>query len=117
MLIVEDNPAIAAAVEMASEQLNFGSDVAIDGWDAIELLRTGRYAGIIIDADVPHRSGFGVIRYLREESAVASRKVLVMTSGDRETVRHRVDDELQVIRASDSVDVIAAAMREVFGEV
>ena len=40
LLIVEDNPLIAAAIEKAGERLNMRADVATDGWEAIEKLRS-----------------------------------------------------------------------------
>jgi DNA-binding response OmpR family regulator len=53
LLIVEDKPLIVSAIEKAGERLNLQVDVATDGWDAIEKLRTAQYAAIVIDADLP----------------------------------------------------------------
>lgn len=110
LLIVEDNPLIAAAIEKAGERLNMRADVATDGWDAIERLRSEEYAAIVIDADVPHHSGYGVITYLLEESGDNLEHVLLMTGADHEAVRHRVCEHLRVIEKTDAVDDIAAAL-------
>jgi len=47
ILIVEDNPMLAEAIERAGEQLQLFADRATDGWDAIEMLECGEYAAIV----------------------------------------------------------------------
>src|SRR5687767_15267996 len=82
VLVVEDNPAICHELDE-----RFNCDCATDGWDAIEKLETGEYDAIIIDADVPRHSGYGVLTYLREEVGGELPNVILMTSCDQEQVR------------------------------
>lgn len=110
ILIVEDNPLIAAAIEKAGERLNMSADVATDGWDAIEKLRSGDYAAIVIDTDLPRHSGYGVITYLREENGEALANVLLMTTADHASVRQRTSEDLRVIDKTEAIDDIAAAL-------
>jgi len=110
LLIVEDNPLIAAAIEKAGERLNMHADFATDGWDAIEKLRSGDYAAIVIDADLPRHSGYGVITFLQEEHGEALENVLLMTTADHDSVRHRTSEHLRVIDKTEIVDEIAAAL-------
>ncbi len=114
LLIVEDNPMITAALEKAGEQLNLQVDFATDGWDAIEKLRTEKYAGIIVDTDLARHSGYGVLTYLRQEHGDDFGNVVVMTSGDGELVRQRVSTTLHIISKSEHVDEMAAAMSGAF---
>ncbi len=109
LLIVEDNPLLAAAIEKAGERLNLQPDVATDGWDAIEKLRSEQYAAIVIDTDVPRHSGYGVITYLREENGENLDHVLLMTSADENAVQ-RISDHLRVIHKTEAVEEIAAAV-------
>lgn len=104
LLVVEDNPLIAAALEKAGQKLNVQIDVATDGWDAIEKLRTDTYGGIVVDTDLPRHSGYGVLTYLRQENGEDFVNVVVVTSSDGETVRRRVSDNLQVIAKGESLD-------------
>jgi CheY-like chemotaxis protein len=92
ILVVEDNPVICR--EMESQ---FNCDCATDGWDAIEKLETEQYAAILIDADVPHQSGYGVLTYLREEVGAELPNVIFMTNADRDDVRRRVGKTLTVV--------------------
>jgi len=110
LLVVEDNPLIAAAIERASERLQMQTDVATDGWAAIELLRDGCYRAIIIDTDLPRHSGYGVLSYLREEKGDHLRNVILMTSCDTDSVRDRVREPLQIIAKTEQVDEIAHAV-------
>lgn len=109
LLLVEDNPTIVAALEMAGLALNLQIEVATDGWDAIEKLRTESYGGIIVDTDLPRHSGYGLLTYLREENGDDFVNVMVVTSGDHEIVRQRVSETLHVIPKCDKVDDMAAA--------
>ena len=97
LLIVEDNPLIAAAIEKAGERHHLHADVATDGWDAIEKLRNADYAAIVIDADLPRHSGYGVITYLRQENGENLENVVLMTSSDPVAVWHRTCEHLRVI--------------------
>jgi DNA-binding response OmpR family regulator len=110
LLIVEDNPLIAAAIEKAGERLNLRAEVATDGWEAIEKLRSEEYAAIVIDTDLPRHSGYGVIAYLREECGEHFENVVLMTTADCDAVRHRVCEHLRVIDKTEKVDEILAAL-------
>ncbi len=108
ILIVEDSPSLTHAVERAGEGLQLKIDRATDGWEAIEKLETEDYAAIVIDADLPRHSGFGVLNYLREEVGSELGNVIVMTS-DRDDVRRKVSDQVKVLGKSD--DEVAAALK------
>ena len=109
VLIVEDNPLIAAAIEKAGQRLNLRTDVATDGWDAIEKLQNERYAAIVIDTDLPRHSGYGVLTYLREENGDHLENVILMTSSDQQFTEH-----LRVIAKTTVVEEIAAAVSSAF---
>ncbi|HYH07503.1 MAG TPA: response regulator [Thermoanaerobaculia bacterium] len=98
ILIVEDNPAICREMEEA-----FNCDCATDGWDAIEKLETHEYAAIVIDADVPRSSGYGVLTYLREEVGEDLPNVIMMTSLDRDEVRRRIGDGMVIVDRADAM--------------
>jgi DNA-binding response OmpR family regulator len=113
LLIVENNPLIAEAFERVGERLQMRADVATDGWEAIELLRNADYAAIVIDADLPRRSGLGVLTWLRQETGALDH-VLLMTSSDREALRRRVDERhLEVVSTTDQPEQIAAMLARV----
>ena len=106
VLVVEENPLFANAIEAAGDRFPITLDRATDGWQAIEMLETGDYAAIVIDSDMPRHSGFGVITYLREEvGGDHLNNVIVMTSSDEVTLRKKLSqEELRVVRRENAVD-------------
>ncbi|HEY8182343.1 MAG TPA: response regulator [Thermoanaerobaculia bacterium] len=110
LLIVEDNPLIAAAIEKAGERLNLQADFATDGWDAIQKLQTEEYSAIVIDTDLPRHSGYGVVSYLREEVGDRLENVVLMTSSDHASVRRCTSESLRVIGRTEQIDEIVAAL-------
>lgn len=105
ILVVEDNPTISRAIEA-----KFNCDCATDGWDAIQKLETSSYAAIVIDADVPRHSGYGVLTYLREEVGEDYKNVIFMTSADRDEVQRRVGEHLHVVAKDDALDEITRVL-------
>ena len=105
ILVVEDNPSISRSIEE-----RFNCDCATDGWDAIGKLETGDYAAIVIDADVPHLSGYGVLAYLREEVGEELQHVIFMTSSDREIVLRDFGHNLTVVGKDEAVDEITRVL-------
>lgn len=104
MLVVEDNPAICRQMEQ-----QFNCDCATDGWDAIEKLELRNYDAILIDADVPNHSGYGVLTYLREEVGELS-NVVLMTSADCDEIRRRIGDSLNVVGKADAVNEVTRVL-------
>ena len=107
ILVVEDNPAISDAIGD-----KFACDHATDGWDAIEKLEAGDYAAIVIDADLPRQSGYGVLTYLREEVGDDVGNVIFMTSSSHDAVRRKFGLALHVVDKSDAVDELTRVLAE-----
>ena len=105
ILVVEDNPIISRTIEE-----RFNCDCASDGWDAIEKLENCEYAAIVIDADVPRHSGYGVLAYLREEVGDELQNVIFMTSSDRDAVRRDYGQHLTVVAKEDAVAEISRVL-------
>ena len=110
LLIVEDNPLIASAIERAGERLQLQTQIVTDGWDAIELLRDETYNAIVIDTDLPRHSGYGVLSYLREEKGGEHLRNVILMSSDLEVVRQHVRENLQIIPKTEAVEEIADAV-------
>ena len=112
ILIVEDNPMLAEAIERAGEQLQLSADCASDGWDAIGYLESEQYAAIVIDTDLPRHSGYGVLTYLREENGMELDNVILMTDSDCDEVRRKVSGQrVTVIAKNGAVDEIARIVK------
>jgi DNA-binding response OmpR family regulator len=84
ILIVEDEAAIADAVEYALRAEGFDVEAAPDGERALERARSRPYDLLVLDLMLPGLSGIEVCRRLREESAVP---ILMLTAKDAEVDR------------------------------
>ena len=84
ILLVEDEPAIAEAVEYALEAEGFAVDALGDGEAALAAARDREYDLLVLDLMLPRLSGLEVCRRLRSESAVP---ILMLTAKDAEVDR------------------------------
>jgi DNA-binding response OmpR family regulator len=67
-LIVEDDPAIRRLVEKLLTRHHVAIDLASDGREAVNKLRTGTYSVLVLDLMVPELNGFEVIDFLKQEN-------------------------------------------------
>jgi DNA-binding response OmpR family regulator len=82
VLLVEDECAIATAVERGLQAEGFDVDVAADGMDGLWRAREGDYAAIILDILMPKMNGFDVCQALRNEGIVTP--ILMLTAKSSE---------------------------------
>jgi two-component system response regulator RegX3 len=84
ILIVEDEPAIAEAVEYALRAEGFEVEAVDNGNTALEQARARPYDLLVLDLMLPGLSGVEVCRRLRDESPVP---ILMLTAKDGELDR------------------------------
>jgi two-component system response regulator RegX3 len=84
ILIVEDEPAIAEAVEYALKAEGFEVEAVDDGNAALEQARAQAYDLLVLDLMLPGLSGVEVCRRLRDESPMP---ILMLTAKDAEVDR------------------------------
>ena len=77
ILVVEDDPPIAAGIVRGLKAEGFDVELANTGARGVELALTGRHDLVIVDLMLPEQSGFEVIEILRARSSVP---VLVLTA-------------------------------------
>ena len=84
ILVVEDEPAIAQAVEYALEAEGFHVDAMDDGAEALAAARDLDYDLLVLDLMLPGLSGVEICRRLRLDSAVP---IVMLTAKDAELDR------------------------------
>ena len=82
ILVVEDEPGIAEALERGLTADGFAVDVATDGVDGLELARMNPYVAIVLDIMLPGLNGYRVCAALREEGNAVP--ILMLTAKDGE---------------------------------
>src|SRR5262245_51918426 len=86
VLVIEDEPAVAAFVKKGLREAAYAVDVADDGQTGYRLAATREYDTIVLDLMLPGKDGFSIIRELRDESVETP--ILCLTA--RDTVDDRV---------------------------
>jgi DNA-binding response OmpR family regulator len=80
ILVVEDDPRVARAVERGLAEGGYRVDRAADGLDGLERAETGAYDLIILDVLLPGLDGFSVAKRLRQ--ARVRTPILMLTARD-----------------------------------
>lgn len=116
VLLVDDNEATCTLVT-ALLQREFAVEVATDGLDAVELLRTKHYAAILLDLRMPQLDGYGVLDFLKSSRPEVLRHVLILTAAlsPQELDRVRAYDIAGVVGKPFDVEALAAAVRRCAG--
>lgn len=78
VLVVEDNPRIATAVQRGLKDHGFAVDVANSGFEGEELAAGNPYDVIVLDLMLPDRDGMDVCRNLRRRSVKS--RILMLTA-------------------------------------
>jgi DNA-binding response OmpR family regulator len=88
VLVVEDEPNIIEAISFILSREGFRVDSHSNGLDAAEAVRARAPDLLILDAMLPGRSGYDILRELREDPGTAALPILMLTargqSRDRE---------------------------------
>jgi DNA-binding response OmpR family regulator len=67
LLVVEDEPRLARALDRGLTADGFTVDVAADGISGLSAARDGQYDAVLLDVMLPHLSGYEVVKRLRAE--------------------------------------------------
>lgn len=65
VLIVEDEPPLAHALDMKLKREGFATHIATNGTDALAMIKTYQYAIILLDLIMPVMDGFSVLSDLK----------------------------------------------------
>lgn len=113
VLVVDDN-AETRTLLAAILQREFDVDLATDGLDAVERLRTRNYGAILLDLRMPQYDGFSVLEFLNESRPELLRSVVIVTAllTPRELERARRFKVCSIVPKPFDVDVLLAAVKD-----
>jgi DNA-binding response OmpR family regulator len=80
ILIVEDEPSIVESLGFILQRAGIETETATDGVDALQRIRRGTYAGVILDIMLPGMNGFEVLRAVRADESLAGLPIIVLTA-------------------------------------
>jgi CheY-like chemotaxis protein len=117
VLLADDNEATCTLIT-ALLQADFVVDVASDGGEAIEKLKSRQYAAILLDLLMPLVDGYAVLDFLEQHSPDLLRRVIVVTASlsSRQLQRVKEYEVFGVIAKPFEVDLLQAAVHQVAGD-
>ena len=86
ILIVEDEPRIAAFVSRGLESAGYQTTIVDDGPEALEVILRGEADLVLLDVGLPTMDGFEVLRNLRGQGSTIPVIMLTARSSTRDTV-------------------------------
>ncbi len=78
ILIIEDEKPLSKALELKLTKEGYETSIAVDGAEAVELLKTQEYALAILDLVMPRFDGFHFLEYVHENKIPI--KVIVLSN-------------------------------------
>lgn len=86
VLIVEDNPKMAAAIQKGLHEQGFATDIAHSGFEGEDLGASGAYDVVVLDLMLADRDGVEVCRNLRRRGVRSKILMLTALSGTSDKV-------------------------------
>ncbi len=80
VLIVDDEPAIARAIQRVLRSNGFVTEVAVDGFQGGTKLMKERPLLMTLDLSMPGLSGYDVLSFVRETPEIAATKIIVISA-------------------------------------
>jgi CheY-like chemotaxis protein len=116
VLLADDNEATCTLLT-ALLQGDFIVEVASDGREAIERLKSRQYAAVLLDLLMPFVDGYAVLDHLREERPELLSRVLIVTAslGAREMQKVSAFEVAGIIAKPFEVDALLNAVRRCAG--
>ena len=90
VMVVEDDPTILELYEHAFKAAGFGTFIAHDGEEGINLIKSKLPDCVILDILMPKMNGIEVLKEMRENEKTREIPVLVLTNYD--TYRDKIEE-------------------------
>jgi len=89
VLVVDDSLTVRELERQLLEGRGYAVDVAVDGVDGWNAVRSGDYDLVISDVDMPRMDGIGLVRAIKADPRLKSTPVVIVSYKDREEDRMR----------------------------
>ncbi|MCX6878491.1 MAG: response regulator [Verrucomicrobia bacterium] len=89
ILVVDDSLTVRELERKLLTSLGYAVEVAVDGMDGWNAARTGRFAAIITDVDMPRMDGIELTRLIKNDARLRETPVIIVSYKDRAEDRLR----------------------------
>ena len=119
ILVVDDSLTVRELERKLLSSLGYAVEVAVDGMDAWNAVRTGRFAVVVTDVDMPRMDGIELTRMIKNDARLRNTPVIIVSYKDREEDRLRGLDagaDYYLTKGSFQDEGLARAVADVLGE-
>lgn len=114
ILIADDDPPLRGLLRLVAARAGFEVDTAANGADALEKLKSNRYAVAVVDLMMPWMSGYELIENIK---AMPSRPPVVVVTALSDARLGRLDSTVvsSVLRKPFDIEMLSAVLIELGG--
>jgi len=119
ILVVDDSLTVRELERKLLTALGYAVEVAVDGMDGWNAARTGRFAAVVTDVDMPRMDGIELTRLIKNDARLRDTPVIIVSYKDREEDRLRGLDagaDYYLTKGSFQDEGFARAVADVLGD-
>lgn len=119
VLVVDDSITVREVERNMLVTRGYEVDVAVDGMDGWNAVRTGHYDLVISDVDMPRMNGFEFVEHIKEDPTLKATPVMIVSYKDREEDRARgleVGADYYLTKGSFHDETLLDAVTDLIGE-
>jgi two-component system sensor histidine kinase and response regulator WspE len=119
VLVVDDSLTVRELERKLLESRGYLVDIAVDGMDGWNAVRTGAFDLVISDVDMPRLDGVELTKLVKQDPKLRSTPVMIVSYKDREEDRRRGLDagaDYYLTKGSFHDDTMLNAVRDLIGE-
>jgi two-component system sensor histidine kinase and response regulator WspE len=119
VLVVDDSITVRETERKLLQRGGYDVDVAVDGMDAWNAVRTVPYDLVVTDVDMPRLDGIELVKRIRQDSRLKSLAVVIVSYKDREEDRLRGLDagaDAYLTKASFQDDTLLRVAADLIGK-
>jgi two-component system, chemotaxis family, sensor histidine kinase and response regulator WspE len=118
VLVVDDSLTVRELERKLLGARGYDVDVAVDGMDGWNAVRTGQFDLVVTDIDMPRMDGIELLQLVRKDSRLSSLPVMIVSYKDREEDRRRGLDagaDFYLAKTSFHNEALVQAVAELIG--
>ncbi|MEG3880787.1 hybrid sensor histidine kinase/response regulator [Microcoleus sp. herbarium7] len=119
VLVVDDSITVREVERKLLENQGYEVEIAVNGMDGWNALRTGHFELVITDVDMPRMTGIELVSQIKNHSGLKSIPVIIVSYKDREEDRIRgleVGADYYLTKSSFHDDTLLNAVVDLIGE-
>jgi two-component system sensor histidine kinase and response regulator WspE len=119
VLVVDDSITVREVERKLLENHGYDVEVAVNGMDGWNALRTGRYDLVISDVDMPRMTGIELVTQIKNHSSLRLTPVIIVSYKDREEDRIKgleVGADYYLTKSSFHDNTLLQAVMDLIGE-